>query len=160
MSINLIEETIWPDILKLQSEAYYLVEPESFEVMKDKWLCSPESCFVYKNGQQLLGYLLAHSWHSKQPPKLYQPLPKEVNGSILFLHDLAVSKLAKGKGVASKMFSQLLNVAISSGYQQIRLVSVQDSKAFWMKLGFVPAKGNIFASYGVDAVLMQRVLKE
>ncbi|EMB7846458.1 GNAT family N-acetyltransferase, partial [Vibrio vulnificus] len=62
MSIESIVETTWSEILKLQAEVYHLVEPESLEVLRDKWLRSPSSCFTYRDDEQLMGYLLAHSW--------------------------------------------------------------------------------------------------
>src|SRR5690554_1432015 len=88
MRISSISESHWSDILNLQSEAYYDVESESLDVLKAKWLQSHEHCFICQDGQQMLGYLLAHSWNSEEPPALYDVLPGKSEGSILFLHDL------------------------------------------------------------------------
>nr|MVE97716.1 GNAT family N-acetyltransferase [Vibrio cholerae] len=49
MSIEIIREAAWPEILKLQSEVYLLVEPESIEVLKDKWNRTPKCCFIYRD---------------------------------------------------------------------------------------------------------------
>ncbi|EPZ5839207.1 GNAT family N-acetyltransferase [Vibrio cholerae] len=158
MSIESIVETTWPEILKLQAEVYHLVEPESLEVLRDKWLRSPSSCFTYRDDEQLIGYLLAHSWNSRTPPKLFNKLPKGTEGSILFLHDLAVSNHTFGKGIGSKMIEHLVNVATASGYKEILLVSVQNSMQFWQKQGFTIVEQEVCNSYGDSAQLMKRVL--
>ncbi|MDW0361475.1 GNAT family N-acetyltransferase [Halomonas venusta] len=160
MSIESIAETTWPEILKLQAEVYHLVEPESPEVLQDKWLRSPNSCFIYRDNKQLVGYALAHSWNSKKPPKLFNKLPKGTEGSILFLHDLAVSSNSFGKGIGSTMMAHLVNIAIVSGYREIRLVSVQNSMQFWQKQGFTPLEQEVCKSYGDSAQLMKRVLDD
>lgn len=158
MRISSISESHWSDILNLQSEAYYDVESESLDVLKAKWLQSPEHCFICQDGQQMLGYLLAHSWKSEEPPALYDVLPGKSEGSILFLHDLAVSTLAAGKGVGSELFKQLLKSAKDTKHTEMRLVSVQNSQTFWEKMGFSAIKEPICPSYGDDAVLMYRPL--
>lgn len=155
MSIESIAETTWPEILKLQAEVYHLVEPESLEVLQDKWLRSPNSCFIYRDDERIAGYALAHSWNSKTPPKLFNKLPKGTDGSILFLHDLAVSSNSFGKGIGSTMMAHLVNIAIVSGYREIRLVSVQNSMQFWKKQGFITLEQQVCKSYGDSAQLMK-----
>jgi ribosomal protein S18 acetylase RimI-like enzyme len=170
MPIQPITQTMWAEILKIQAEAYSDIEPESLEVLQSKWQQSPNCCFVYlkeksleeKSEQEeksILGYLLAHAWHSETPPKLYQPLPEGSRGSILFLHDLALSKRAAGRGVGSEMVKHLLDSATSSGFQKALLVSVQDSVLFWKKHGFVEVTNQqANESYGEDAKIMMRAL--
>lgn len=157
MSIKSIVEAAWPEILKVQVEAYSMVDLESLEVLKSKWLRSLESCFLYRDGESVVGYLLAHSWNSERPPKLFQKLPAGTEGPILFIHDLAISKLALGKGLGSRMIEHLLQIAQSSGYKQIRLVSVQGQLCFgvsWV------TDQDVCSSYGEGAQLMCRVLQE
>ncbi|MFP2767893.1 GNAT family N-acetyltransferase [Oceanisphaera sp. KMM 10153] len=158
MSIEPIVESTWSEILRLQAEVYLFVKPESIEVLKDKWFRSPRCCFICREGEQLMGYLLAHSWNNDSPPKLFQTLPRGTEGPILFLHDLAVSNSSFGKGVGSTMITHLVRVATLSGYKQIRLVSIQNSMLFWQKQGFTPVEQEVCKSYGEGAQLMQRVL--
>ncbi len=159
MPIKPIDDTSWSGIVKVQAEAYSQVEPESLDVLKSKWLRSPESCFVYEKAGKVVGYLLAHSWNREAPPKLFQTLPIVTDGPIIFLHDLAVSREVAGEGIGGKMVLHLLQMAKTSGFQQIRLVSVQDSREFWQKQGFLPIEHQeVCSSYGEDAQLMsQRV---
>ncbi|NLU97027.1 GNAT family N-acetyltransferase [Marinomonas sp. UCMA 3892] len=177
MPIQPITQTMWAEILKIQAEAYSAIEPESLEVLQSKWQQSPDCCFAYlgerswleekseleeQGGQEkrnILGYLLAHAWHGETPPKLYQPLPEGSHGPILFLHDLALSKRAVGRGVGSQMVTHLLDTAVSSGFQKALLVSVQDSVSFWQKHGFVEMTDQQASeSYGEDAKVMMRAL--
>ena len=103
----------------------------------------------------MVGYLLAHSWNSELPPELYTMLPVGTEGRILFLHDLAISSAVTGEWLGKKILAHLLETAKSSGFQQIRLVEVQDSMGFWKKYGFLPIKNQQgCSSYGGDAQLM------
>ncbi|MBU1310074.1 MAG: GNAT family N-acetyltransferase [Gammaproteobacteria bacterium] len=155
MSIKPITEAMWPQIVALQAEAYFQVEPESLDVLKSKWLISPASCFVYEKAGKLVAYLLAHCWHSETAPKLYQMLPDGTTGPILFLHDLAISKAAAGDGLGTKMVSYLIKTAKEGGFQQINLVAVQQSGAFWQKQGFLPVDNQqLCPGYGDGAQLM------
>jgi len=157
MSIKPIDEATWSGLVKVQAEAYSQVEPESLEVLKSKWLRSPESCFVYEKAGKVVGYLLAHSWCRETPPKLFQTLPVGTEGPIVFLHDLAISRAVSGEGIGKKMVAHLLKTAQKSGFQQIRLVSVQDSLAFWKKQGFSSiGSQEVCSSYGEGAQLMSQ----
>ncbi|MCG7537395.1 GNAT family N-acetyltransferase [Pseudoalteromonas sp. OOF1S-7] len=158
MSIEIIRESAWPDILALQAEVYLLVEPESVDVLKDKWNRTPNCCFIYRDRQELKGYLLAHSWNKEQPPKLFNALPADTEGDILFLHDLAVSSSSFGQGIGSMLMKHLIEAATGSGFREIRLVSVQNSSLFWQRQGFKPLSESVCKSYGTDAQLMWRKL--
>lgn len=175
MSIQPISQTMWDEILQIQAEAYSEIEPESLEVLQSKWQQSPACCFAYleekraleeQNGpedkeeaQGILGYLLAHAWHSETPPKLYQTLSESSHGSILFLHDLALSKRALGRGIGSQMVKHLLETATPLGFNSVLLVSVQDSVPFWQKHGFNEVTSQQASdSYGEDAKIMRRRL--
>lgn len=170
MPIQPITQTMWAEILTIQAEVYSEIEPESLEVLQSKWQQSPSCCFVYlaetelteqsrPEEQNILGYLLAHAWYSETPPKLYQLLPEESHGSTLFLHDLAISKHAAGRGIGTQMVKHLLDSVVSSGFEKALLVSVQDSVPFWQKHGFVEVTNQQASeSYGEDAKVMKKVL--
>ena len=158
MSIQGIVASMWPDILQLQNNVYLSVEPESLEVLQSKWLRSPETCFVFQENSQIMGYLLAHSWNTEIPPKLFKLLPSNSEGSILFLHDLAIRKGASGKGIGKKLIAQLFKTACLQGYEQILLVSVQNSAHFWQRQGFTPLNQKVDECYGEEAQLMRRII--
>ena len=159
MSINLITENSWIDILKIQEEAYVEIEPEDVNVLKSKWLSSPKTCAVYKEGNNISAYLLAHPWPSEIPPKLHEECP--ITASLnLYLHDLALAYEARGKGIAKKLVENLIDTAKIQGFKKILLVAVQNSSAFWDNFGFLHIPNAVICpSYGHGAKLMILELK-
>ena len=159
MSINLITENSWIDILKIQEEAYVEIEPEDVNVLKSKWLSSPKTCAVYKVDNNISGYLLAHPWPSEIPPKLHEECP--ITASLnLYLHDLALARESRGKGVAKKLVKNLIDIAKAQGFNKILLVAVQNSGGFWSNFGFLNIPNAVICpSYGHNAKLMVLDLK-
>lgn len=158
MPILPITQETWTDINALQNEVYHQIEPEPLAILQDKWIKSPNLCFCYQEGGVLLSYLLAHAWNSDTTPSLSELLPDDFAGPILFLHDLAVSTRAKGKGVGTKMVMHLLEKAQQGKFEKITLVSIQSSKAFWEKHGFIEVPYEVSDSYGDEATYMERSL--
>lgn len=159
MSISIITPDLWQEIVAIQTEVYGSGFHEDLDVLKSKWLVSPETCLVYKSENRIDAYLLAHAWNSELPPKLFQALTPDVKGNILFLHDLAVSSRAKSLGVGSLLVSQLLTIARTNKYTKVILVSVQSSVAFWLKMNFELMEDQpINNSYGNDARVMMFIL--
>ncbi len=160
MSISVITENSWVDILKIQEEAYVEIPPEDVDILKSKWLSSPNTCSVYLEHDNILSaYLLAHPWPSELPPKLHEisPVTSSVN---LYLHDLALAHEAKGKGIAKKLVENLIETAKIQGYKKILLVAVQNSSGFWGKFGFLHMPNAVIClSYGHSAKLMVLELK-
>lgn len=156
MVIRAIDEAAWPGVLCVQQESYTDVFPESIEVLKSKWHTSPDTCFVYadKHGE-VLGYLLSHPWPSHCAPKLHEEITFHDPSDNLYLHDLAVSNKARGKGVSQKLVNSLLQAAHTLGYKTISLVAVQGAGKFWSKYGFARAIDiPLPDSYGDDAQFM------
>jgi predicted N-acetyltransferase YhbS len=159
MPIKAIDGSHWNEILKVQAEVYTDVEPEKEEVLRQKWEHSPASCFIYEKENLVCAYLLAHAWDQETPPKLHTLLPGNKQGDILFLHDLAVSNRASGFGIGSQMVDYLIQTATSLRYKQISLVAIQNSPAFWKKMGFSELQGvEACVSYGNGSKVMQRKL--
>lgn len=153
-----ISENSWDEVLRIQEEAYTGVPPESIDVLKSKWVISPESCFVVRaenEPENILAYLLAHAWNSLEPPKLFEQVPENSTGEILYLHDLAVANKARGMGVGKQLAKKLLETAKERGYEKVLLVAVQNSSRFWASLGFREVLHvSVCPSYGSDAQLM------
>jgi GNAT superfamily N-acetyltransferase len=160
MSISLITENSWIEILKIQEEAYVEIPPEELDVLKSKWLSSPSTCAVYQEKNNVISaYLLAHPWPSEIPPKLHEisPVTHSIN---LYLHDLALAHEARGKGIAKKLVENLIDTAKIEGFNKIFLVAVQNSSAFWAKFGFLQRPNAVICpSYGHNAKLMVLGLK-
>jgi len=155
MSISLITENSWIDILKIQEEAYVEIPPEDVDILKSKWLSSPKTCSVYsEHNNIILAYLLAHPWASDVPPRLHEisPVTCSVN---LYLHDLALAQEAQGRGIAKKLVENLIETAKVQGFKKILLVAVQNSSGFWDKFGFLHMPNAVICpSYGLSSKLM------
>ncbi len=156
MSIVQISEKSWDGILKIQEEAYTELPPEDVSILKSKWLASPDTCSIYSsNENKILAYLLSHPWGSDSPPKLNEEAPVNNETSNLYLHDLALSNEARGRGIARALVENLINNAKTQGFTKILLVAVQGSSSFWAKYGFmVIVNAAICPSYGSAAKLM------
>lgn len=160
MSISLITDNFWDDILKIQEEAYTEIPPEDVSILKSKWLSSPKTCSVYlSHDNTVLAYLLAHPWANEAPPKLHEKclITACLN---LYLHDLALADEARGKGIAKKLVENLIDNAKAQGVAKILLVAVQSSSGFWAKFGFLNIPNAVICpSYGDSAKLMALELK-
>lgn len=152
--VNTICDADWPDIIRVQAEAYHSLAPESKEVLRSKWLVSPESCFIARdNNQTAVAYLLTHPWADTTPPKLHAVIEPTINTNQMFIHDLAVLPHATGKGIASLMLQSLF--AALPHMLRFQLVAVQGSAKFWASKGFVAVHpGKLCSSYGDDAQQM------
>ncbi|NRA22688.1 MAG: GNAT family N-acetyltransferase [Oceanospirillaceae bacterium] len=160
MSISLIIESSWDDIVKIQEEAYTDISKEEVSVLKSKWYSSPQTCAVYSDHEgRVLAYLLAHPWSSEMPPKLNEKV-SVIHSSTLFIHDLALAVEARGKNIGRELVENLIDNARAQGVVKILLVAVQNSTRFWAKFGFLttPSK-EICLSYGENAQLMQLELE-
>jgi len=160
MLIKEIEELHWNGILTIQDKSYQEIGTESLEVLKNKYDASPDTCFVcLSDGNEVLGYLLAHPWSGISPPKLFEPLPNIENGEYLYLHDMAISPQLKEKGIGSALAKELFEVAQNKGINRVSLVAVQGSESFWSRIGFqVVTEVDICSTYGEKSVLMEKVL--
>ncbi|WP_038292733.1 GNAT family N-acetyltransferase [Zooshikella ganghwensis] len=158
MCIRQIIESDWDSIEQIQAQSYYEVEAEDISVLKSKWVVSPCTCKVFAYDGCVLGYLLAHPWANKAPPKLHEKITvSEKACSRLYLHDLAVDQHSRGNGVAHRLVEDLLETALAANVQEIMLVSVQLTTPFWSRYGF--KKDNnvaICQSYGPSGCLMRK----
>lgn len=156
MYISSIPEDSWTSILKIQDEAYPELLSEDVNTLKSKWLASPDTCAVYLNDDnKILAYLLAHPWASEVPPKLHEKTPV-INASTLYLHDLALTSHARGKGIAKRLITNLIVNAQVQGFSKILLVAVQGADKFWATFGFsVISDALLCTSYGDSAKLMK-----
>jgi len=155
MSINLITENSWDDIVKIQKEAYTDIAPEDVNILKNKWHSSPQTCAVYSDHKgKVIAYLLAHPWARETPPKLNEKISVTYS-STLFIHDLALALEGRGKNIGKKLVQNLIDNAQSESFVKILLVAVQNSTSFWAKFGFINMPSEeICVSYGKNAHLM------
>lgn len=155
MTLRSIQPSDWPYILDIQIECYPQIEPESLEVLQSKWLTSPESCFALTSEGSVIGYCLAHPWHIDMPPSLEQVLGTIDQANTLYLHDIALSAKAQGKGLGSLALKALIEFAETNNLNTISLVAVQGAHHYWGKQGFIAkAISKDLSAYPEDARYM------
>ncbi|RTR34816.1 GNAT family N-acetyltransferase [Shewanella atlantica] len=155
MHLRSITSTDWNEILLIQEECYPQIEPESLEVLQSKWLVSPKTCFVIESDKRVVGYCLAHPWVAGSPPSLEQTLVAAQTSDTLYLHDIALSSKAQGKGAGNLAFSALVEHARALALPCISLVAVQGADSYWRKQGFIAHPiAKSLESYTPDACYM------
>ena len=160
LRIEKISVSHWPDIARIQAEAYPDIMLESTVVLKSKWLAAPDMCAVCVTASgALAGYLLAHAWGDEKPPTLAQSLADDIAGTVLYIHDLAVAREFQGRGVARLLINHLFAHTSASGFTVSALVAVQGSCSFWQGYGYEVQAGVLpDVSYGAAACYMTRSL--
>lgn len=130
--------------------------PERPEVFAERLALAPATCFALAKGDALLGYALAHPW-AGAPPKLDSLLgAPPARPDHLYLHDVALTRAARGRGAARAVVATLDSVARRLGLGEMRLIAVSGSAPAWARLGFRDSDAPRPASYGADARAMRR----
>jgi ribosomal protein S18 acetylase RimI-like enzyme len=58
------------------------------------------------------------------------------DADVFYVHDIAVARRCRGRGVGSRLAAALLVAARAAGFTRAELVSVQGSAPFWAAFGF------------------------
>lgn len=149
------------DLAEVQvlADTIHVSHPEDGEVLAERRRLYPPGCLVLTEGEQAIGYALTHPWRLGEPPPLNRLLGELPAGpTTYYIHDVAVLPAARGKGYAAQAVDRLTAHARAAGFDNLSLVAVNRSQAFWEKSGFRalarPGLAAKLASYGPDAVLM------
>ncbi|TWB16687.1 acetyltransferase (GNAT) family protein [Nitrospirillum amazonense] len=136
---------------------------EALEVMADKLAVYPAGCLTLAAPDgELTGYAVSHPYARGRVPKLNHLLGGlPANADIYYIHDIAIDAAARGKGHAEMAVDLLAAHARHAGFREMRLLSVNNSGAFWRRRGFSPVLNEQVdvASYGSDATYMRRFFK-
>lgn len=149
-------------VVAVAAEAF----PDHFEARAcyaERLALYPQGCRVLSAGPGVRGYVFAYPWRADAAPPLNSligDLPPDA--AVLYLHDLALSRAARGGGHARSAVAAVLELAREGGWPAISLVAVNDAAAFWVRHGFEaadpPGMAAKLASYGADACYMVRRL--
>ncbi len=111
--------------------------PEDAAVFEERLRLYPAGCCVYADGSAITGYILSHPWIDRQPPALNTLLGSIPTGAdTYYIHDIALLGQSRGKDSARAILRQLVELARTSGFMNLSLIAVNDSAAFWRRLGF------------------------
>lgn len=150
-----MREADLPAIHALQCTAYPPDYHEPEAALASHLAAGPQTSFVAEGESRLLAYVFAHPWQG-EPPRLHEALPERNQADHLFVHDLAVSPEARGRGAAALLVQAVRETASAQRIEEIRLVALAHAITFWRRHGFeeLPAFP-LPACYG-DACLMRQ----
>ncbi|MEZ0171756.1 GNAT family N-acetyltransferase [Microvirga sp. TS319] len=147
--------------VQILADTIHVDHPEDRQVFEERLRLYPQGCLALEESGHLLGYALTHPWHFGTPPALNSRLGQiPGDATTYYVHDVALLPSARGKGHAGQVGERLLRHARDAGFDNLSLVAVNNSQAFWERLGFhvrkVPGLEAKLLTYGPDAVLMAR----
>lgn len=152
-------------IVALQKHCYQADFHEVASAFLSKITCADSLCWVAEEEGKLLAYLMSVPTKAGQVPCLntenYQ-VPTDAD--ILYLHDMAISPLARGRGIKHQFLDKVFAQAKQYHLGKAVLIAVQDSSPIWEKEGFeiIEARqlglAETLSSYGHQARLMMKTL--
>lgn len=155
-----------PAVLELQARAYapFFHEPEA--AFRGKLAAFPAWCWVARGATgELAAYLFTQPARLGCPPGLGEAGDdRDDVPDTLHLHDMAVSPLARGSGLAGRMTIHALEAARRTEFPHGRLhwaslIAVQGSTPYWARHGFVSSQAAPeLDSYGPGAAYLVRPL--
>lgn len=112
--------------------------PERPEVTAEKFRLSPGGCWVLDDGRGgVASYGVSHPWTLFSVPPLdafLGDLPADAD--CLYVHDIAVSHVARGAGEAATLLGFVARHASTLGLRYAAGVAVNGFGALWSRLGF------------------------
>jgi len=136
VTLREINDRDWPSVDRLQRMAYSAELLEGIDALQSIGQRSPKTCLLAEDSEPL-GYLIAHPWMAEDLPPLNVVLPEIPTGAqTWFLHDLALSPAARGRGIARELVETGFAAGRALGLRDAALLSVQGSEFFWQKFGF------------------------
>ncbi|TWB28938.1 acetyltransferase (GNAT) family protein [Nitrospirillum bahiense] len=135
---------------------------EALDVMADKLATYPAGCLTLETADSAIsGYAVSHPYARGRVPKLNHLLGAlPADADIYYIHDIAIDAAARGQGHAEVAVDLLAAHARGAGFHEMRLLSVNNSGAFWRRRAFSPVLDEQVdvSSYGSDATYMRRFL--
>lgn len=120
----------------IQAEAYAGYFLESADVIAQRFNLSPSTAWVAEREGDVCAYLVGYWSKVGKINPLNAPFTLAENANCLYLHDLALLKVAQGFGVGRKLIQAATDYALQEAAEAIALLSVQNSKDFWQGFGF------------------------
>jgi len=149
-------------VMRIQREAYADEMVESEAILAARLASVPDTSWVVEGEQGVCGYLVGYLSHAGLVTPWGSEFSHKADADHLYLHDLAISKSAAGSGLGPLLVNHALQQARGWQLSGAALVSVQDSRKFWQKMGFnefaelTPAQQQHLDSYTGPAFYMTR----
>ena len=151
-------------VLAIQAESYAEALLESAEIIRQRLASFPELAWGAEDAEGVCAYLFVYRSRAGKVTPLDGVFAEPEASDCLYLHDLAVSRRAAGRGIGPALVQRLLDQGRAARLRYSALVSVQDSQGFWRRQGYAEQaaldaeqRANL-ASYGVPALYMVKPL--
>ena len=125
-----------PAILAIQDECYPEEMCEDAAVVQQRLAVAGEHAWVAKDDAGACAYLFGYLSQVGKVTRLGAGFEQSAQPDCLYLHDLAVSPRAKGLGLGPWLVVHALESARARKLGSSALVSVQQSRVFWERLGY------------------------
>ena len=134
--IRAIHEDDLDAVLRVQAACYPPAMQEPRAVVLSRLRAAGGTTLVAVHGGSVCAYVFAYRSTTGAVTPLDAEFEVKENSDTLYIHDLSVAPAAAGLGIARQLVERLRLLAAGAGLTQCALVSVQDSQAFWERLGF------------------------
>ncbi len=124
------------EVMQIQSDAYVAEMVESEAIFAARLQSVPDTSWVVEGEQGICGYLVGYRSCAGVVAPWGSEFDHKPGADYLYLHDLAIGKSAIGYGLGPLLVDHALARAKLQQLSGAALVSIQNSKGFWQKLGF------------------------
>ena len=151
-------------VLRIQAQCYGDGFAEPGEVFERRLQSVGHCSWAAEQGGELVAYLAAYWSRPGAITPLNGDFADYADASVLYLHDMAVSSVVAGQGLAQRMVQAVKTQARARGVQRTALVSVQGSQLYWERQGYKAdsvtnaAQQQHLASYGEGALYMVGII--
>jgi len=130
-----------PAILSIQSACYTPEMNESEAIWRSRLEVAGEFIWVAEFVGEVCAYLASYPSQQGKIAPLGSAFAPCNEADCLYLHDLAVSPQAGGKGFGRKLVAHALTIARQRKLPHAGLVCVQNALGFWQSCGFIEQTG-------------------
>ncbi|HYF77656.1 MAG TPA: GNAT family N-acetyltransferase [Symbiobacteriaceae bacterium] len=120
----------------VQVDCYSPFMQEDEATIRARFLLAPDTAWVAEDEGGVCAYLVGYRSVVGKVTPLNAVFELPECPDALYLHDLAVAPRGKGRGIGKALVQAACDQAVAEGLGYAALVSVQNSKAFWERLGF------------------------
>ena len=154
--LRALESSDMQEVVRVQTAAFAPSLTEPPEALLCKINGFPRGAWGCFCEEELAGYIICVPWKGEKALPLgdTKVIPPE-QADHLYIHDLAVHPDHRGKGVATRLVTQAIELARKTRSSRIALTSVQGSQKFWAGWG-VRSKKKFEYAPGAPAVYMVR----
>jgi GNAT superfamily N-acetyltransferase len=147
-----------PQVLLVQEDCYPPALLEDEETFSCRLFLFPEGCLGAFEGGRLVAYVFSHPWSSGEIVPLHAS-PGALPGApdCVYIHDLAVMRPWRKRGIADLLLTRLFDLAHSCSLENVGLVAVNRSEPYWEKYR-LRRSHSITYTEGVPATYMTGVI--